>query len=387
MGLGIQKLEESIPDGIIYRRYSLARGNTTGIHPLVLETESKMIRGEACASAAFELRQKGFFPDLICAHPGWGEALFLQHIWPGTPILCYQEFFYQEEGFDLGFDPELQGERSWKENARTAMKNAHLLLTLESSSWNVCPTLFQRSSFPSHWQSRISVIHDGIDSHKACPNPNVADLTLPDSTVLQQGDPVVTFVNRRMEPYRGFHTFVRALPLLQKLVPTARVVLVGGTSGVSYGAQCSQGEWKDQFLAEIEGAYNPEHVHFTGPLPYASFLNLLQLSACHVYLTYPFVLSWSLLEAMSCGCAVVGSATAPVEEVIRNGHNGLLVNFFSPGDLATAIAELLSHPDRAAQLGQAARETILSKYTLEQCVPRHLALLDLVASKSLGLKS
>ena len=369
-----------MPESLNYFRYGLDRGNTPGVHPLVMETESKIIRAESCARGAEQLKANGFTPDLICAHPGWGEPLFLKAIWPDSPLLCYQEFFYNENNFDVGFDPEFDDQRSWKAKAKMMMKNAYLHLTLEQADWNVSPTHFQASSFPKHWQRRFSVIHDGVDTRKVVPNPAPAPLKLPDGTVLEHGQPIVTFVNRSLEPYRGCHTFFRAIPELQRLHPEARLVVVGSTKGVSYGAACPDGEWRDQFLAEIEGQYDPSRVHFTGTLPYEQFIPLLQLSACHVYLTYPFVLSWSLLEAMACGCAVVGSDTAPVREVIRHGHNGLLVDFFSPGDLATAVVELLDDPERAAAFGVAARRTVERTYELESCVTRQLALMNLVAS-------
>ena len=386
VALSINQLDESrgLPSHLQHFRYQLRRGNSKGVHPLLLETESKVIRAEACANAAQRLKNQGFTPDLICAHPGWGESLFLKAVWPEVPLLCYQEFFYQEHGFDTGFDPEFPDEIGWESQARLHMKNAYLYLTLEQADWNISPTHFQASSFPEHYRRRFSVIHDGIDLRRAVHNSSPNPLKLPDGTLLESGQPIVTFVNRKLEPYRGCHTFLRSIPELQKCCPEARIVIVGGTTGVSYGAVCPQGEWKDRYLAEINGQYDPSHVHFTGKLPYEQFIPLLQLSACHVYLTYPFVMSWSLLEAMACGCAVVGSDTAPVREVIRHGHNGLLVDFFSPTDLATAVTELLQDPKRAKAFGVEARRTVESTYDLDVCVDRQVALMDLVASGSMN---
>jgi glycosyltransferase involved in cell wall biosynthesis len=387
ISLGINEIDPliHIPDDVSYFRYPLSQGNGAGVHPLARETETKVIRAEGVARAACRLRDQGFHPDLVCVHPGWGEAMFLRTVWRDVPILCYQEIFYREHGFDANFDPEfLDEERDWDYLARLIMKNAYLQVTLEQATWNVSPTHFQASSFPDYWQRRISVIHDGVDTRLAAPAANPEPLTLPDGTVLSKGEPIVTFVNRRLEPYRGCHTFLRALPELQRQSPDARIVIVGDTKGVSYGAVCPDGEWKDRFLGEIEGQYDASRVHFTGTLPYEQFLPLLQLSACHVYLTYPFVMSWSLLEAMACGCAVVGSDTAPVREVIRHGENGLLVDFFSPADLASAVAELLRDREQAAAFGQAARRTVERTYDLDACVTRHLGLMDLVASGSIN---
>ncbi len=384
VGLGIAEAAEELPTGVQYFRYALSRGNQPGLHPWVQDIETKVIRAEACARAATKLKQKGFTPDLICGHPGWGELLFLRDVWPDVPLLTYQEFFYNTRGFDYGFDPELQGEPDWASCARIRMKTTNQLVNLEASSWCVTPTQFQRSSYPQAWHDRISVIHDGIDTDKACPSQDPKAVPLADGTVLRPGQKIVTFVNRNLEPYRGCHTMIRAIPHLQQLVPDAELLIVGNTSGVAYGAACPDGEWKDVFLAEIEGQYDPSHVHFAGKVPYEQFIPILQLSQAHVYLTYPFVLSWSLLEAMSCGCAVVASATAPVQEVIRDRHNGLLVDFFAPQQLAEAIAELLSERKLAQELGEAARATVLQHYRLADCVQRQLALMHLVASGSIG---
>ncbi len=384
IGLGIEESDQELPEGVQYFRYGISRGNQPGLHPFVTDVETKTIRGESCAHAAAQLKQKGFSPDLICGHPGWGELLFLRDVWPEVPLITYEEFFYNPRGFDYDFDPELQGKPEWQQCAGIRMKTANHLLNLQSCTWSVTPTEFQRSSYPKAFRNRMSVIHDGIDTVKACPVKKPRSVILADGTLLQSGDQIVTFVNRSLEPYRGCHSMIRAIPKLQRLVPEARLVIVGNTSGVSYGAVCPEGEWKDVFLKEIEGQYNPSSVHFTGMVPYTDFIPLLQLSQAHVYLTYPFVLSWSLLEAMSCGCAVVGSNTAPVQEVIEHRCNGLLVDFFKPDQLAESIAELLRNKELAKDLGYAARKTVLQRFELKACVERQLALMNLVVSGSLN---
>ncbi len=383
VALGIHEATEPIPAEVTYVRYPIERGNGADVHRLAMEIESKTIRAEACARSAVSLREQGFTPDLICGHPGWGEMLFLKEVWPTTPVLSYQEFYYRSEGFDCDFDPEFQPQPNWERRAVTRMKNAAQLLYLDGSDWCVCPTAFQKSSFPAEWCSRISVIHEGINTEVIKPDPTPVPLTLADGTVLEKGQPIVTFVNRTLEPYRGCHTFIRAIPAIQERWPEARIVAVGQLAGSSYGKAPGEGTWKDHFLREIDGRYDPSRVHFTGSLPYGPFLHLLKLSAAHVYLTYPFVMSWSLLEAMASGCAVVGSATGPVQEVISHGRNGLLVDFFKPDDLAAAVVELLGDRERAAAFGVAARQTVLERYSLSRCLPLHLALMQLVASRVL----
>ena len=384
VALGISELSEPIPHNITYYRYGLDRPNTPGLHEWLLDVDSKLIRGQACASAAVQLRDKGFTPDIICAHPGWGEALFLKDIWPNSPLLFYQEFFYNSIGFDYDFDDELQGTPDWQACARLRIKNANPLLTLQASTWNVTPTNFQLSSFPLEYQSRISVIHDGIDTKLASPELNPNSYQLSDGTILSSDEPFITFVNRRFEPYRGCHIFTRSIPLIQLNNPRVRIVIIGSTEGVSYGNAPKTGSWKDKFLQEIEGQYDSSRVHFTGPLPYQDFLQLLKLSSCHVYLTYPFVLSWSLLEAMSIGLPVVASSTPPLTEIISNHETGLLFDFFSPSQLAECVNNILSNKSLASYLGANARQHILNNYSIEKCVPRQLSLIELVATGALN---
>ena len=381
IGLGINRLSEPLPNGVYYKRYQPKRGNTPDIHPWILDTETKCIRGEACATAAAELKQQGLEPDLICAHPGWGESLFLRDIWPKTPILSYQEFFYQPEGFDYGFDPEFShSPLNWKQKANIRMKASFMQLVLETSSWNITPTAFQRSSFPQRWQQQISCLHDGIDTVLTAPSANSKPLTLPNGRVISKDTPLVTFVNRIIEPYRGCHTFIRSIPALQSTQPEAEIIIVGNASGDGYGPALEDSTWKDHFLTEIDGNYNQNKVHFVGKLNQSDYLSVLQNSWVHVYLTIPFVLSWSLLEAMSCGCTVVGSSTAPVQEVIHHNKNGLLTDFFDPKALAQTVCGLLEDRSLSKRLSKMARATIEQKYSLKKCLPRQLALMELVAN-------
>ena len=383
IALGINDNKSRLPSGLKYYRYSITKGTTDGIHALASEIETKIIYGEACARAAHKLKLEGFTPDIICCHPGWG-VLFLRDVWPNIPILAYQEFYYSSYASDTTFDPEFCATQTWAETARVRMKNTHLDLSLKSATWNITPTFFQRNKFPLSDQARMSVIHDGVNTDIASPASSENKFNLPDGTEISKSDHVVTFVNRTIEPYRGCHTFIRSIPHIQSRYPNSQIVIVGSTSGTSYGSPCPGGEWKDVFLDEIRSSYDPTRVHFTGNLPYASFISLLQISSCHVYLTYPFVLSWSLLEAMSCACPIVASSTEPVQEVITDGVNGLLVNFFSPEALATAVTDLLSNASLSHKLGRAARQKILSEYSLSKCLPRHLQLINLVASRAIG---
>ena len=382
--LSIENPKDKVSNTIHCFRYGIQRGNAKSIHPWALDSETKMIRGEACARAAHQLQQQGYQPDLICAHPGWGESLFLKQIWPKTPILHYQEFFYNTYNSDLDFDPELQSKQEWELKAKTPAKNASLLLSLEDSNWNVCPTYFQKSSFPEHWQQSISVIHDGINTDLAKPKTFNSVVQICENLSIQQGEPVITFVNRTLEPYRGCHSFIRSIPAIQRLCPKAKIVIVGETKGVSYGQACQKGEWKDRFLKDIEGQHDSSRIYFTGSLSYQKYLQLIQVSQAHVYLTYPFVLSWSLLEAMSTGCAVIGSNTAPVRELIKDGQNGLLVDFFDYEEIAQAVAKVIHDHELAETLGKNARATILKDYSLEQCVPRQIALMNMVACGALN---
>lgn len=365
--------------GVEIRRYGTSRGSTAGIHPWCVDFESQMIRGEACAEQAVQLRDEGFVPDLICAHPGWGEALFLKDVWPQTRILGYHEFHYHQEA--TVFDLEFAQPPSWRNAARLRAKNASFLLGYEDIDWGVTPTRFQWKTLPARVQERTSVIHDGIDIDKVRPNPAAQLLLQNKNLTVDMSSKVITFISRNLEPTRGFHRFMRALPLIQARQPEAQIFIVG-REGSGYGAAHPSGKsYKDVLLEELEGQLDLSHIHFVGPLPYGQLIRLIQLSQAHVYFTVPFVLSWSLMEAMACGALVVASRTEPLEEVIQHGHNGLLIDYFKPEELATCLDEVLSHPERFETLRQNARSTIEADYSLRQALTRQLALMQALVTR------
>jgi glycosyltransferase involved in cell wall biosynthesis len=362
-----------LPD-IELRRYKPNRGTSREIHPWAADFETKVIRGDACAAAASQLKAQGFAPDVIYTNPGWGESLFLKDVWPEACLLALLEFYYAARGLDYDFDPEFfRGDTA--RDARLRIKNAHMLLTLASMDWGVCPTHFQQSTVPRAYHDRISVVFDGIDTGAVKPDA-AATLTLNGRT-LHAGDEVLTFVNRNLEPYRGYHVFMRALPEILRRRPNTLALIVGGDE-VSYGAAAPTGKtWKQIFVDEVKDRLDASRVHFLGRIPYARYLKVLQVLRCHVYLTYPFVLGWSCIEAMSAGCLVVGSRTPPVQEVIEHGKNGLLVDFFDGAALAETVADALARPDHYTALGAAARETAVARYDLKSiCLPQQVALLE-----------
>lgn len=361
--------------GVRLMPYGVSRGTTPGVHPWVSDFETKTIRGEACFRAALPLKAQGFTPDVIIAHPGWGESLFLKDVWPTARLGIYCEFFYHPHGADVGFDPEFPV-RDPGEVCRLRLKNLNNQLHFEVADAGLSPTHWQADTFPPPFRDRITVVHDGLDTRTLAPNRTVS-LTLNGHLTLTTRDEVITFVNRNLEPYRGYHSFMRALPEILQRRPNARVLIVGGDA-VSYGASPPPGRtWKDIFAAEVRPRI-PEadwaRVHFLGHIPYQSFIPLLQLSTVHVYLTYPFVLSWSLLEAMSAGAAIVASDTQPLHEAIRHDETGRLVNFFDVAGLAEAVCALLDDPAARRRLGANARTFAQAHYDLKTvCLPRQLA--------------
>ena len=368
--------------GYLTGRYSFTPPERDGIArvgaPRAAHHAQMAERGAAAARVAAKLRdERGYRPDVIFAHPGWGETLYLPAVWPGVPILTYAEFYYAPTGLDSDFDPEFQTPSLARSVATMAMRS-HIAQSMVDAAAALAPTRFQASTFPPPLRQMIEVIHDGVDTDALCPDPG-AVFTLANGRAFRAGDELLTFVVRNIEPYRGAHIFLRALPEVLRARPAAEVVIVGGDE-ISYGAPPKDGgTWREVLLREVEGQLDLSRVHFTGRIPYPDFCRLMQVSRVHAYLTYPFVLGWSLLEAMSMGAAVIGSRTPPVEEVIEHGVNGRLVDFFDVPGWSSALAGALADPEALAPLRLAARRTVEERYALKDCLPRILDLVERTA--------
>ena len=343
-------------------------------HPFLAQAEHYTYRGERLARTLVELKTEGFRPDVICSHPGWGESLYIKDVFPEARLINYCEFFYDAHGRDFNFDPELPEPPFSEWGMRT--RNAIQLLALNAMDEGVSPMAWQAQAYPREYQSRISVVHEGVDTKRVAPDPKAFVALHGKNLTLTTEDEVVTFICRNLEPYRGFHIFMRALPEILKARPKAHVILVGGDE-VSYGKPLAKGTYREWMLREVGAKLDPARVHFTGKIPYADFLRVLQISSAHVYLSYPFVLSWSMLEAMAAGCLIIGSRTPPVEEVIRHEKNGLLVDFFSPSEIVAAVNRAFEEKSAMRKLRKKARETIIQSYDFETvCLPQHMRLIS-----------
>jgi len=349
-------------------------------HRLALNFADRVARGAVVARTLDEVRESGFTPDVVIGHVGWGETLFVKDVWPETKLIVHAEYFYAADGGDAGFDPEFQGNRTLEDRLAIKSKNAAILLALNDADYGVAPTRWQGSRFPKSLQGKIAILHEGIETDLVRPNAAARFVVKGGGLTLTAEDEVITFVNRNLEPYRGYHIFMRALPDILAARPRAHAVIVGGDE-VSYGAAAPAGQtWKQIFLDEVKHRLPMERVHFVGKVPYLEFIALMQIASAHVYLTYPFVLSWSMLEAMSAGALVIASRTPPVEEVIEDGKTGLLFEFFDVSELAGRVISALESPQDFAGIRRQARRSITERYDLKQrWLPRWLRFIETVA--------
>lgn len=365
--------------GVYKAVYKATREKSPQTHPFLQGFETAVLNGQAAFRAAAQLKAQGFVPDLIYGASGWGATMYLKDLFPNTPMACYFEWFYRPHGSDAEFGP-------WERitpagECRVKMQNSSIAIDLYSCDGGISPTYWQHSQFPQEYLSKIRVIHDGINTQTCAPRQTGKGLVLPNLD-LSEAEEIITYVGRGMEPYRGFPQFMEAAALLLKRRPNCHVVIVG-SDRVVYGAPASDGKsYKEKMVESLD--MDLSRVHFTGHLHKSEYIKVLQASSVHIYLTRPFVLSWSMLEAMSCGCAVVGSDTAPVREVINHGVNGLLADFFSPQDIAEKVEAVLVDSRLRRGISYRARETILDRYEINKMLPRHLQRLQEIGESFYG---
>jgi glycosyltransferase involved in cell wall biosynthesis len=370
-------------EGVDLRRYQ-STGTLADTHNFARRFESECRRAEQVMFAALRLKGDGFLPDLIVAHCGWGETLPLRSVFPAARLVVYCEFYYRPVGQDVGFDIET-GQFGLDGLVSLNAKNASTLIALAECALGISPTPWQKSTYPSEFQSKIHVAHEGVDTRWIAPDPT-AMFEAPGAPRLSRDDEVVTYFARGMEPMRGFHVLMRAIPEILRRRPRAHIVLVGGEE-VSYGnGPPGGGDWKTHCLRELLPQLDLSRVHFLDWLPHPLLRKLMQVSTVHVYMTYPFVLSWSCVEALSAGCAIVASDTAPVRDVIVDDENGVLTPFHDHDALAAAICDLAGDATRRGRYSRQARETALAAFDVRSCVDRTLQILgiELAASESDG---
>ena len=347
-------------EGVRLVRYNLPRGTGHDVFPLAVRAEADLIRGRTAYDAALHLKTEGWDPAVIVGHPGWGEMVFMAEVFPDARQVAFAEFFYHARGYDVDFDSEFLPPGP-DYLFRTKAKNAIMALSYGDADAIVAPTCFQADTLPRAFRDRTLIIHEGVDVDRIRPGP-AEPFLLDDGRVIAPGTPLITHVNNAMEPLRGLHILARALPRLLAEVPDAQVMLIGTAGRRAYGGNAPEDQtWRDICFKGVE--YDPARVHFVGELPHERMLAALRLGVAHVYYTYPFVLSWSLVEAMASGCYVVASDTPPLHDAIEDGVNGRLLPFFDVDALSETLISACRNPDAAQSLRVAARATAVEKFS------------------------
>ena len=399
--------------GITTLGYTKPAGAGKETHHYLQNTEAETRRGQTVLRSLVTLRKQHFEPDVICLHPGWGEGLFIRDLFPHTPVIMLAEFFFRSGEADIGFDPEFPVSLDWLCSVR--LRNTTQLISLEQANVCLSPTAWQASRYPWYIQKRSVVQHDGIDTTFMCPSPHetltIQPLATPGESMVvavnethipstaeelqepkgppitfTRETPVITYMARNLEPYRGFHTFMRALPHIQKNHPDAHILIVGGTSTSYSPAPATAKNYKEQYLTELHSQLDLSRIHFLGRIPYLALRAMFRISRAHVYLTYPFVLSWSVLEAMACETPLVASNTAPVQEVATHEKTALLVDFFDPTAVAAAVQRTVDCPQEIAPMRSAARQMVVERFELKKCLAANYDLLQKAAAGAFPLR-
>jgi glycosyltransferase involved in cell wall biosynthesis len=369
-------------DGVRLVPYPKPQGAPATVHVAARDLDAALRRADVVAQTAANLKQLGFTPDIIIGHHGWGELLNLRDVWPDTPLLGYFEFYYSADGIDVGFDPEFPTHPA--EHPRIRAKNGVNLLALNLGAHGQTPTKWQLSTYPEWARPFISLLPEGVNLDVCKPNPQVRRRALKlGGTTIKPGEKLITYVARDLEPYRGFHVMMRALPHLMRARKDVRAVLVGA-DGISYGRPPPEGTWRQKMLEELGNSIDPDRVVFPGRLDYRLYTAMLQRSDAHVYLSYPFVASWSLRESLATGCAVIGGNTPTVSEFIRHEKNGLLVPFFDPKALAQAVLQALEDTSLARRLREAARSYAMQELAMPDYIARYEQLIGKLTGNAIN---
>lgn len=351
---------EAVNDNSLYQQlytYQPKQLDSSLTHHYVTDLQRSVLNAQAVFEILQQCLLQGIHFDLAVAHTGWGETLYFKDIYPDTPLLGYAEFFFHAKGADAGFDPENPVSKDRSLQIKTL--NAQLLLGMNECDTLVTPTNWQKSLFPELWQDQLNMIHEGVNVDLCKPDQEIT-FTLPGGTQLSRKNEVVTYSARNLEPYRGFPVFLKAIERVCQSRPDCHIIITGGDQ-ISYSKKLADGEcYREKYLKTV--SLPESRVHFLGKVSYSTHIQLLQLSSVHVYLTYPFVLSWSFIEAMACGCVIIASDTPPVMDFLEAERNGITVKFFDDEQIAGEIGEVFNHPQRKSYLGRAARDKINKYY-------------------------
>lgn len=360
------------------RRFTYKPGGNLSLrtHPYLRSMEKGILLGQATYQCAAQLKSQGFVPDAIIGQAGCGSSMYMKDLFPTVPLINHFDWYYHAHGTVAKFDSKEH--LGVDEECRIRTQNGPALLDLYNCDVGVIPMYWQHSQFPAEYARKIKVIFEGINTEAYRPQPEKRVVLPKIGLDLSHAKEIVTYASRGLEPCRGFPQFMKAIAEVQRQRSECQVVVVGSDE-VLHDIPLSSGQtWKKKMLKEL--TLDHSRLHFTGLLNREDFVTVLQASTVHVYLSSPFILSRSMLEAMSCGCALVASATQPVQEVVLDGVNGLLADFFSPQKLAEKIVETLSDPSLRNALSHRARETIMDRYDLRQMLPRHLNLIQQMMS-------
>lgn len=370
-------------DGLRILHYQPHRKPSPETHPYAQAMDRAAINAQGFVRAAVALREAGYGPDIIVAHSGWGAGMFARDVFPRAAYVAYCEWWYAYPGADVTYLAGLAG-KPFKPTFEGPMheraRNAPIAMDIAAADAVLCPTRFQAAQFPPLLRSALTVQHDGIDTDFYSPDPATRRSTL--GGLVAEDAHVVSYATRGMEPHRGFPQFMAALPRILAADPKA-VAVIAGENRVAYGGQSLRGtDWKALALAKHD--IDPARVHFVGRLARPDYLRLLRRSDAHVYLTVPFVLSWSMLEAMSTGCALVLSDTDPVREFADAG-SARLTDLRDPATITAAVLDTLQDPGVAEARRAQARATILDGLGIRRIYPAKAALFRSLAARNARL--